>query len=493
MRNIILQDWMLEHIDALLSIEDVFISVLVVDIVNEERQKIIDKYADRIGRVYYRNPLSYEDFFEQNKNDYSLNFAEIEKYRKTQLKVEHDFHRVFSDYSEAQYRYLEALTFWLDVFYKNDIDCVLSLHLNHGGFYDTICYDIAIEKGISVYIQEIELDLPNEGSAFYFRCINDSTLVDIKGLEGVPKLELDKFIFNKTTSSSNPYPKIEIKEKYKKSIFKKFIEYLKYKKYFKYQKIRKIFYKKTNDFKTYYTRDPEEIFKGAVYLDKLQKAYNKISKAPDFQEKYVFYALHFEPESTILNRGEINNQLSVIKMISEALPKGWKLYVKEHPWMFRYVKDYEFYFKGLSYFKSFQFYRNILELGNTELINLDVRSKFLIQNAQAVATICGTVVIETITSKKPILIFGPRSTAFSHVEDTFSINSKNDLLESMKKIENNFMPEYKNINEVISKYMLETKINDSKENKRQFYYKIFNHILTVDSAKHNSNLKTLVS
>lgn len=493
MRNIILQDWLLEHIDALLSIDDIFISVLIVDVVTEQRLNIIAKYADRIGKVYYRNPLSYEDFFEQNKNDYPISLKEIEKYRKTQLKVEHDFHRVFLDHSEAQYRYLTALAFWLDVFAKTDIDCVISMDLEHGGFYDSICYDIAIEKGINVYIQEVELGSSDNVSAFCFKRINDSMFVNISSIEGLPKLNLDKFIFNRTANNTNSDTKVSFIERYRKSILKKFIDYLKYSKKMNFKKAKKIFYKKTDIFKTYYTKDPEEIFKGSMYLKNLQKVYKKISTEPNLQEKYVYYALHFEPEATILNRGEINNQLFAIKLLSDSLPKGWKLYVKEHPWSFRYVNDYEFYFKGLNYFKTFQFYRNILNLENAELINLDVKSKDLIENSQAVATICGTITIETIFSKKPIIIFSPRTTIFSKVKDTFPIDSKTDITECMEKVKNNFVPEYTNTDEVILNYMLETSVNDTAEKRYEFYSKIFRHLLLINSSPHSHPVEASIS
>ena len=62
-----------------------------------------------------------------------------------------------------------------------------------------------------------------------------------------------------------------------------------------------------------------------------EKILHKICVDIDKHQKYVFYAAHFEPEAGTSVIVDLQNQLSVIQMLSHSLPKGWKLYVKRTP------------------------------------------------------------------------------------------------------------------------------------------------------------------
>ena len=66
----------------------------------------------------------------------------------------------------------------------------------------------------------------------------------------------------------------------------------------------------------------------------LKRFYDKHAIKPNLQEKYIYYSIHVEPEAAIIGTTLLESQLTVIKMLSHALPSGWKLYVKEHPHQF---------------------------------------------------------------------------------------------------------------------------------------------------------------
>ena len=66
---------------------------------------------------------------------------------------------------------------------------------------------------------------------------------------------------------------------------------------------------------------------------------SKLEVEPKPNEKFFYYALHFEPEGSIQTRVTMESQLTIIKLLSECIPEGYFLYVKEHPWQFRLNND----------------------------------------------------------------------------------------------------------------------------------------------------------
>lgn len=63
----------------------------------------------------------------------------------------------------------------------------------------------------------------------------------------------------------------------------------------------------------------------------LVSQYNKLAEYPDVSANFVYFALHYEPERTTVPDGRLFGfQLYAIRMLAEALPVGWRIYVKEH-------------------------------------------------------------------------------------------------------------------------------------------------------------------
>ncbi|RMG84293.1 MAG: hypothetical protein D6714_08250 [Bacteroidetes bacterium] len=109
---------------------------------------------------------------------------------------------------------------------------------------------------------------------------------------------------------------------------------------------------------------------------------------------YVFYAMHKQPESSVDVYGRYyEDQLQLIKNLWRALPQGWKLLVKEHT---NAIGD-----------RGPGFYKTLRALPNVEIIEETVNSYDIIEQAELVATVTGTVAYEAALMQVPAITFAP--------------------------------------------------------------------------------------
>ena len=141
------------------------------------------------------------------------------------------------------------------------------------------------------------------------------------------------------------------------------------------------------------------------FLKKLKinskKEYLSCQIEPDFNKKYIYVALHYQPEcSTSPLGGPFVDQVLMIRILSSAVPRDWLVYVKEHP--------YQWLPRGLAYsgFRYEGYYKSIVEMSNVRLIPVESNTEKLIENAQTVATVTGTAGWEAALRLKPALVFG---------------------------------------------------------------------------------------
>lgn len=137
-------------------------------------------------------------------------------------------------------------------------------------------------------------------------------------------------------------------------------------------------------------------------LIKLNIQYNKIAvQNPDLEKNYVFVGLHMQPEKTSQPMGfEFDNQYMMIKVISQSVPPGWKVYVKEHPNQFNVKKI------PAIHYRDKVFYDSLAAIDNIEFVPLELDSLKLVEKANMVATLTGTLGWEAIADYKPVLVFG---------------------------------------------------------------------------------------
>jgi len=113
----------------------------------------------------------------------------------------------------------------------------------------------------------------------------------------------------------------------------------------------------------------------------------------DNQNPFVLFALHLQPESSTLVRGQFfQDMLAVIRNLALSLPAGYKLYVKEHDVMFGQ--------RPLSFFRELKRMSNVVRVSPYE------NGPELVRRAAAVATITGTIGWEAAWLGKPVIAFG---------------------------------------------------------------------------------------
>lgn len=146
---------------------------------------------------------------------------------------------------------------------------------------------------------------------------------------------------------------------------------------------------------------------------RLNKFYNSLAEMPHPGEKYIYFPLHYQPEATSNPMGGdmYADQILPINILSHALPKDVKIYVKSHP-------------EQLAPLRSRAYYLDMNKIPNVRLMKLECSTFELIRNAVAVATLTGTALWECQFFGIPALAFGyslknlaPLSYAVRTVED----------------------------------------------------------------------------
>jgi hypothetical protein len=168
--------------------------------------------------------------------------------------------------------------------------------------------------------------------------------------------------------------------------------------------------------------------KGRKHKAELKKIYESLVSEPDFSKKYIYVALHYQPEETSTPSGSFfTDQFLMIEMISKSIPKDWLVYVKEHKSQFHPLMEGETS-------RDRSLYLDILTLKNTKLIPVNFNSFQLIDSCQATATLTGTIGLESVIRKKPVLVFG--NPWYSPLKHVFEIENLVDIKKAMDFIIN---------------------------------------------------------
>jgi len=137
------------------------------------------------------------------------------------------------------------------------------------------------------------------------------------------------------------------------------------------------------------------------YLKKLQAEYRRLTTKADLSRKYVYVALHYQPEATTSPKAGIYaDQLYLLELISHHLPRDWAIYVKENPKQFNPIGE------GNTA-RPLRFYRDALKIPRVQLLAVDSNPFDLIDHSLAVFSLAGTVGWEGMVRGKPVVCFGP--------------------------------------------------------------------------------------
>lgn len=138
-----------------------------------------------------------------------------------------------------------------------------------------------------------------------------------------------------------------------------------------------------------------------VWMKRLKRQYALLAQPVDLDRPYIYVTLHFQPElATSPEGGFYVDQYLMVHLLSEAVPEGWWIYVKEHP-----IQHTHLWGSNKSA-RSLDFYGDIAALSNVRLVPMSVSTYDLLDNAKAVASVTGTSCWEAVVRGKPAMVFG---------------------------------------------------------------------------------------
>lgn len=131
----------------------------------------------------------------------------------------------------------------------------------------------------------------------------------------------------------------------------------------------------------------------------LLKIYSQYCSTICLDEKFVYIPLNMQPEcTTVPQAGLYSDQLLLVKMVSAALPKNWKIYIKECPALFDWHRG--------SYARHKTYYDEMKSIPHVEFVALNTDPFLLIDKSQCVLCSTGTAGWEAILRSKPALMVG---------------------------------------------------------------------------------------
>ncbi|MBI3633251.1 MAG: hypothetical protein HY226_03100 [Candidatus Vogelbacteria bacterium] len=155
--------------------------------------------------------------------------------------------------------------------------------------------------------------------------------------------------------------------------------------------------------------------------------YVRLQWIPDFNKKYIYMPLHYQPEGTTSPLGDaFVDQILAVEVLSKSLPPGWLIYVKEHPaeWTPRALEYFSYRHKG--------YYEEMVKNKNVKLMPMDTDTYTLIRNSQAVASITGTACWEGLLRGKPAIVFG--HAWYRDCGGVYKVSNFSDTKMAIKKI-----------------------------------------------------------
>lgn len=346
-------------------------------------------------------------------------------------------------YDEMEEEYVRHVMFWNDILDRYDIGLCFFAITPHTP-WEYVIYSLAKVKGIPTLIEEgcnihglsrIGTSVENLG-ANTNAVIRDKEVYDYSDCSFSP--EVSKFYNNIKDSglvvkTSVRDDKSRFVKKWVRDLFIKpsrlrpgdFVTAMKYVYRKKPDKAKQHISRKINNTKR--LRQKINSGKGVRY-------YDSFAAEPDYDEKYVYYAFHYEPEGNTLPAGGVfNDQFLAVKMLADALDGyGIKLYVKEN-WLQLSRRKY--------------YYDRLKATPNIRLINTEADMAELIRHAVAVSSITGTCLYEAIIHHVPAMGFTVRdmeyAPGFYFVKDTEDIKQAiDDIISGGCRIDEDRITDY---------------------------------------------------
>lgn len=384
---------------------------------------VVEKCASKIVRDNSRikNIVFYDDLL-NIQHVGNINIPLLEKMRDIQLDCETTMHRCFHDNILSKYIFYSHLSFFEEVFGSNQIDILLCGETNLG--VPSVTIPLGLSKLYKIPAYTVDHDS-------FFSIIYNYNLERYVVASKNSNIAIDKKMYvNYSFQSRVHYPYFKkkifnIMQNFGGQLLIEFFVCLINFNFYHYERLG-IHFNYWNKLKSY------------INLKKALRFYERNAITPNLNARFIYFSLHLEPEAVILARVALDNQLLLIKMLSKALPKGWLIYVKEHPNQSRINNQAcSYLINNVDYFKSVNFYKELSKIDNVRLIKINTPSKELMLNAQAVASIGGSISIEAWKHQKIAINFCPKQSFSSFLSNSFGVEQYSDLTKIMSLLECN--------------------------------------------------------
>src|SRR3989344_7119914 len=133
----------------------------------------------------------------------------------------------------------------------------------------------------------------------------------------------------------------------------------------------------------------------------LADEYAEVVQKPDWNVPFVYFPLNHQPERTSSPQaGLYADLLLTAETLAAALPRGWEIWVKEHPtqWMLRSTRFSSVRYPG--------YYHRLANIPNVRVVPINTDTFTLTEKASAVAVTTGTAGWEALLRGKRPLVFG---------------------------------------------------------------------------------------
>lgn len=318
-------------------------------------------------------------------------------------------------YLERKQVYLRHLRYWNHVITEERINLYLCTNIPHVDV-DLVLYGLCKVKGIPVItfesIDKMERFMPKEDIWERNHSIGDAyrELQASVGPESDVELApaTENFYRMQTDRQADPVPYYMFDPDFGGLTYRKFG--------FPYAWMRFFPQLRRRPSVQYYRRIFSQLISELSYgrhARSLRAFYDRIAQDPVPGEKYVYVALHMQPELTTATlAGVFVEQLNLINMLAYCLSDDVKLYVKEHPAQ-----------PGIA--RNLDFYDELARNPKVRVITRSANTFRLTEHAIAVATCTGTVGLEALFKGKAVLVFG--NVFYDQAPGAFRINSMDDL------------------------------------------------------------------
>lgn len=427
-KNIVLVDNELKVIEHILEQTEWQIEVLVT--ITRKNRYVNNP---RVKKIYTE-----EDFY-KNRDLGGFEYEDLKHLWNAQLKVEDCYGRFLEDYQIGKWNYYRGYALVKQIFDNSQIDFVIVKGMNHGHTWDRLITAYATYKKIVSYNIEVMLQ--------YTRIVYNNYTCKLIEVGNESRVDLRNSLFYEEDFGN---------EKIVKKDF--------------WSQIYKISYRFFGSLgldiaKCIRYRDLGEDRLGVSVFERIEQ-YRKITRCRKYvdslsvefnpKRKYIFFALHFEPEAAVAGRAVMESQIAAIQMIASNLPNGWIVYVKEHPSQYIINKtNFYTYLYGVGVFKSKRFYQEINNIDKVRFLKKEIESKTILQNCQAVATLNGTIAAEAVSFGKPVMLFAAERTIFEVAKGFYIVHSYRECRDYVKKIIAHEPVNYDDYEEVCQKYIID--------------------------------------